>query len=71
MEGIVVKAKATPLLVAVMVGYVLLLAMLLYFLPYPWNYAISSLVLFKGLIFWVVMRKASTLGSGRRIPPLR
>lgn len=62
-------SKGAFVLVALTVGYVLLLAAILYYLPTPWNWAVSGLVVIKATIFIAVIRKAQTIGAGRRVPP--
>lgn len=58
-----------PLLLAVGVGYLLLIVALLILIAPPWNYAVLGLVLLKVGIFWGIMRQASTIGTRRRTPP--
>lgn len=53
---------------AVVAGYLLLLTASLMYLDMPWKYVVASLILIKGLIFWMVINRAAHIG-GRRNPP--
>ncbi|HEY3367336.1 MAG TPA: hypothetical protein VGK74_19945 [Symbiobacteriaceae bacterium] len=59
--------KSLPWLVLVIVGYILLIGALFHFLPAPWNWVISILVVFKASLFLWAMSRASTIGTRR--PP--
>lgn len=63
------KGKPRFWLVTGLVAYVLLLGAAFWYLESPWNWAATMLFGFKALAFWAVIRQASTLGTGRRLPP--
>lgn len=57
-----------PILAAVIIGYLSLLAASLVYLDTPWNYVVASLILFKGLIFGWVVSRATNMGR-KQVPP--
>lgn len=57
-----------PILVAVIVGYLLLLTASLVYLGTPWNFVVAGVILFKGLIFAAVVARANSVGR-KQVPP--
>jgi len=61
--------KGIPWVVAVIVGYIALVAVVLYVLPTPWNYVATALIGLMAIRFVFTIRAASRLGTGKRSAP--
>lgn len=59
-----------PLMAAVVAGYLLLVGAIWFGLKPPWNWAVGGIILFKGLAFLFIMRKAARIGERKR-PPMQ
>ncbi|HWI51915.1 MAG TPA: hypothetical protein VNT01_07225 [Symbiobacteriaceae bacterium] len=60
--------KAWPWFIAIVLGYVLLIGVVLYLVPMPWNLVISAVVLLMAVRFAFTIRKVSQLGARRSAP---
>lgn len=56
------------LLAAVAVGYILLVGAIWFGFDPPWNWAVSGIILMKGLTFLFIMRRAAQIGERKRPP---
>lgn len=60
--------RATPWLLVVALGYILLIGVIFYYLPSPWSWVVAVLVVVKAVIFLWALSRASTIGTKGRPP---
>lgn len=65
------RRSATPWIIFVVIGYVVVIAAIYTFLVWPWNLVVAGLVVIKALIFLGVLIQANRVRPGRRPPPPR
>lgn len=65
------RRNATPWMVGVAVGYVVLIVAIYKYIVWPWNLIVAGLVVLKALIFFGVLVQANRVRPGRRPPPPR
>lgn len=57
--------QSMVLVVAVLVGYVLLISVVLYFLPMPWNLVSAAVIALLAVRFIFAMKAAAKIGTKR------